>query len=102
MLNLLWDISKMPSQRAHVVLPKDLVSEIDKVAGSRGRSAFLADLARREIKRRRLLEIFQREEPIWKDEDHPELEAGAAEWVRQMRAQTEDRFRKLERRSERN
>jgi hypothetical protein len=92
----------MPVQRAHVVLPKDLVSEIDKVAGSRGRSAFLADLARREIKRRRLLEIFQREEPIWKDPDHPELEAGAAAWVRQMRAQAEDRFQKLERRRERN
>jgi hypothetical protein len=71
------------------------VSEIDKIAGSRGRSAFLADLARREIKRRRLLELFKRKEPIWKDKDHPELKGGAAAWVREMRAQSEARFQKI-------
>jgi hypothetical protein len=76
-------------------LPDDLVSEIDKIAGSRGRSAFLADLARREIKRRRLLELFKRKEPIWKDKDHPELKGGAAAWVREMRAQSEARFQKI-------
>jgi hypothetical protein len=85
----------MSTRRAHVVLPNDLVSEIDKIAGSRGRSAFLADLARREIKRRRLLELFKRKEPIWKDKDHPELKGGAAAWVREMRAQSEARFQKI-------
>jgi hypothetical protein len=88
----------MSTRRAHVVLPDDLVSEIDKIAGSRGRSAFLADLARREIKRRRLLELFKRKEPIWKDKDHPELKGGAAAWVREMRAQSEARFQKIGRR----
>ena len=88
----------MSTRRAHVVLPNDLVSEIDKIAGSRGRSAFLADLARREIKRRRLLELFKRKEPIWKDKDHPELKGGAAAWVREMRAQSEARFQKIGRR----
>ena len=86
----------MLSKRAHIVLPEDLVKEIDKIAGSRGRSAFMADLARREIRRRRLLEIFQREEPIWKDEDHPELSGGAAEWVRQMRAESEAHLQRSE------
>jgi len=71
--------------RIHVVLPEDLVGEIDKVVGSRGRSAFFADLARREIRRRRLLAIFEQNEPIWKDEDHPELAAGADKRVRQLR-----------------
>jgi hypothetical protein len=42
-------------------------------------------LAPREIRRRRLLAIFEQAEPIWKDEDHPELAAGADEWVRQLR-----------------
>ncbi len=68
----------MATRRAHVVLPDDLVSEIDKIVGARGRSAFLAELARREIKRRNLLAMFQRNEPIWKDEDHPELKDGAS------------------------
>ena len=74
----------MPStKRAHVVLPEDLVREIDKIAGSRGRSAFLADLAKREIKRQQLLQLFKRKEPIWKDEDHPELKG----WSRGLGSQ---------------
>jgi len=87
----------MATRRAHVVLPEDLVTQIDKIVGARGRSSFLADLARREIKRRNLLEVFEREEPIWKEEDHPELKDGAAEWVRKMRAESEARFQRIQR-----
>ena len=87
----------MTTRRAHVVLPDDLVSEIDKIVGARGRSAFLAELARREIKRRNLLAMFTRDEPIWKDEDHPELKDGASEWVRRMRAESEARFDRIQR-----
>jgi hypothetical protein len=86
------------TKRAHVVLSEDLVREIDKIAGSRGRSAFLADLAEREIKRQQLLNMFKREEPIWKDEDHPELEQGAAAWVRKIRAENDDRLEKIDKR----
>jgi len=87
----------MSTKRAHVVLPEDLVAEIDRIVGARGRSAFLAELARREIKRRRLLELFKRKEPIWKDEDHPELKDGAASWVRKLRKEAEARFRRMQR-----
>lgn len=86
----------MSTKRTHIVLPEELVGEIDQIAGSRGRSAFLADLARREIKRRRLLKIFESDEPIWRDEDHPELGEGAAAWVRQMRQESEARFHSIE------
>jgi hypothetical protein len=86
------------TKRAHVVLSEDLVREIDKIAGSRGRSAFLSDLAEREIKRQQLLNMFKREEPIWKDEDHPELEHGAAAWVRKIRAENDDRLDKIDKR----
>jgi hypothetical protein len=87
----------MPAtKRAHIVLPEEIVREIDKIAGSRGRSAFLADLAGREIKRQQLLNMFKREEPIWKDEDHPELKDGAAAWMRRIRAENETRFEKIE------
>ncbi len=84
------------SKRTHVVLPETLLREIDKIAGARGRSAFLAGLANREINRQRLLELFKRKEPIWKDEDHPELKGGAAAWVRKMRAESEARFQKIQ------
>jgi hypothetical protein len=86
----------MSTRRAHVVLPEDLVREIDKIVGARGRSAFLAELARREIKRRRMLEILKSGKPVWKDEDHPELRGGAAKWVRKIRAESEARFERIQ------
>jgi hypothetical protein len=89
----------MSTKRAHVVLPEKLVQEIDKIAGARGRSAFLSGLAERELKRRRLLRLFKRKEPIWKDENHPELKDGAKAWVRKLRAETEARLQKTERRN---
>jgi hypothetical protein len=74
-------------RRAHVVLPVDLVADIDKLVGKRGRSAFLTEVARREIMIRRQREALRNAAGAWKDEDHPELAHGAAEWVRQLRAQ---------------
>jgi molybdopterin synthase catalytic subunit len=61
----------------------------------------VTDLARREIKRQRLLELFKHKEPIWKDEDHPELKDGAAAWVRKIRAESEARFQKIQKRRDR-
>jgi len=58
-------------------------------------------MTRRETKRRLLLELFKRKEPIWKDEDHPELKGGAAAWVRKLRAESEARFQGIQRRRER-
>jgi len=91
----------MSTKRAHVVLPEDLVAEIDKIAGARGRSAFLSELAQREIKRRRLAQFFKRKEPAWKDADHPELKDGAAAWVRKLRQETEARFQRIQRQRDR-
>jgi hypothetical protein len=54
-----------------------------------------------EEKRLRLLELFKRKEPIWKDEDHPELKDGASAWVRQTRALDEIRFQRIQKRRNR-
>jgi hypothetical protein len=86
----------MSTRRAHVVLPEDLVREIDRAVGARKRSAFLADLARRELKRRRLLAILARPDPIWKDEDHPELANSSDAWVAGLRTEAEDRFQRTQ------
>ena len=77
----------MPHKRAHVVLPDDLLADVDALVGPRGRSAFLAEVIREAVNRRRLLTFLSSKEPIWKDEDHPELAGGAEAWVRQMRDQ---------------
>ena len=49
-----------------------------------------------ETKRQRLLGLLKRKEPIWKDEDHPELKDGAAAWVRKMRVENEAHFEKIQ------
>lgn len=76
----------MATLRTHISIPARLAKDIDEIAGSRGRSAFLTELAEKEVKRRRLLAFLERDEPAWKDENHPELVAmGTAEWVRSLR-----------------
>lgn len=73
--------------RTHVVLPEALVAEIDLLVGRRKRSAFLAEVAAQEVRRRRLKAILGRDAPPWNPRDHPEIEkaGGAAAWVRKLR-----------------
>lgn len=40
--------------RTTITLPDDLMADIDRIVGPRGRSAFLARAARNEVKRERL------------------------------------------------
>jgi hypothetical protein len=80
----------------------DVVAEIDKLVGKRGRSAFLTELAQREIKLRRQREALRAAAGAWKDDDHPELAKGAYTWVRKIRtldaARENERLQDLERR----
>lgn len=80
------------TQRAHIIIPADLLREIDDIVGPRGRSAFLLETAREEVRRRKLLRFLESNEPAWHDEDHPELRDGSAEWVRRLRAESERRL----------
>jgi hypothetical protein len=79
------------TQRAHILIPADLLREIDAIAGPRGRSAFLLDTAREEVRRRKLLRFLESDEPAWRDEDHPELKNGSSAWVRKLRSESERR-----------
>jgi hypothetical protein len=81
-----------------VVLPLEVVVGIDKLVGKRGRSAFLTEVAQRELKLRHQREVLRETAGAWKAEKHPELAQGAAAWVRQIRSLDSERFDKLERR----
>jgi hypothetical protein len=76
----------------------DVVADIDRLVGKRGRSAFLTELAQREIKLRRQREALKESAGAWKAEDHPELAQGAAAWISQMRSLDSQRLDELERR----
>jgi hypothetical protein len=81
----------MSTKRAHVLLPEDLLREIDALVGPRGRSSFLVETARQEVRRRKMLHFLEGKDSAWKDKDHPELARGAAAWVRRLRTESEAR-----------
>lgn len=85
----------MNTKRTHVVLSEQLVKDIDKVVGSRQRSAFLTRAAEKELMRLRQMKALEAAAGAWKDKDHPELKGGAAKWVAKLRRQDEKRFHKL-------
>jgi len=74
-------------------LPSELAKEIDEFVGPRRRSAFVVAAAAKEIKRQKLLAFLERDEPAWRDEDHPDIaELGTAEWVRRLRQEPSARL----------
>ena len=88
----------MSTHRAHIILPAELVAQIDEAVGPRGRSAFLAEVAQAELRKRRTLALLDAalKDPIWKDEDHPELAARSDDWVRGLREENESRVHEAE------
>ena len=75
----------MPGKHAHIVLPEDLIADVDALVGERSRSAFLAEVIREAVDRRRLLALLNVPEPVLKDADYPEFRNGSADWVHRLR-----------------
>jgi hypothetical protein len=82
---------KTRTRRTHILLPEDLAREIDALAGHRGRTAFLVETAREEVRRRKLLHFLEQDSPPSREKDHPEMAKGSAHWVRQIRREGENR-----------
>jgi|SRR5580704_6481406 hypothetical protein len=99
MLTLQWAVlipiisTSMNTKRTHVVLSEQLVKEIDTLVGTRQRSSFLTQAAEHELMRLRQLRALEAAAGSWKDKDHPELQQGAAQWVRKIRRETERRLK---------
>ena len=88
----------MNVKRTHIVIPQQLVVEIDTIVGKRWRSAFLAQAAEKELMRLRQIKALESIAGAWKDKDHPELREGAAKWVKKLRQEYDQRFEKVTRR----
>lgn len=83
--------------RAHLVLPDDLVEEVDALVGKRRRSAFFAEAARERLRRERLRQAMRETAGSIKAEDHPEWSTSrkVAAWVRKQRRQSSRRLKRL-------
>ena len=84
----------MNTKRTHIVIPQQLVTQIDTLVGKRGRSAFLVQAAEKELMRLRQIKALEAAAGSWKDKDHPELKQGAANWVKKLRREYDQRFEK--------
>lgn len=92
----MYHVDMKATQRAHILIPQELVGEIDAMVGPRKRTAFLVETARAEIRRRKLLRFLESEEPAWRHEKHPELTRGTGEWVRGLRREGQARAERLQ------
>ncbi len=84
----------LAAKRTHIVIPSRLAAEIDSMVGKRGRSSFLAQAAEKEILRLRQIKALESAAGAWKASDHPELQRGAAAWVKRLRGEYDSRLRK--------
>jgi metal-responsive CopG/Arc/MetJ family transcriptional regulator len=82
----------MRRKRAHVILPEELLAEVDRLVGERGRSAFLAEVVQKEVQRRKLLAALREARGSWKSEDYPELAEGSERFVERLRAENDARL----------
>jgi len=84
--------------RTHVILPKEIVATIDRLVGSRRRSRFLADAARREIAHLELVELAHAAAGSAKGKPSPwgETAESIAQWVSDLREDDHARDAKLD------
>lgn len=59
--------------KAHLVLPRDILEEVDQIAGKRKRSLFIAEATREKLQRERFLRTLEETQGAWSDKNHPEL-----------------------------
>ena len=85
----------MNTKRTHVVVPEELVKEIDRLSGKRKRSWFITQAVKREIQRLNFLKAVKETAGVWSDEDHPEFKKGVESWVRHMRDEDKERLKEI-------
>jgi len=59
--------------KAHLVIPRDILEEVDQIAGRRKRSLFIAEATREKLQRKRFLKTLDETQRVWTDKNHPEL-----------------------------
>jgi metal-responsive CopG/Arc/MetJ family transcriptional regulator len=80
------------NMRTNLLLPKELVAEVDHFAGERGRSRYVAEALRARLKRDRLKEAIEQTAGAWTADEYPEFSTPekVVEWVRARRAEVTD------------
>lgn len=82
--------------RTHIIVPDELIKEVDKVVGPRRRSSFITEAIERELKHERLMKSARKVAGSLKDVDIPgwETRESAAKWVHDSRHADDEKLRK--------
>ena len=87
--------------RTHLVLPKELLAEVDLLVGKGKRSAFLVEAATEKVRRERLGRALEMSAGILNPGDYPEWRTpeDVSAWVRNLRVEADEATeRKISRR----
>jgi hypothetical protein len=78
--------------RTNLLLPAELVAEVDELAGPRGRGRFVAEALREKLGRERLQRVISETAGILDREAYPQWDSSddVASWVRALRAEDGD------------
>jgi predicted transcriptional regulator len=76
--------------RTNLLLPKELVEEVDHFAGDRGRSRYVAQALRAQVRRDRLREVVEQTAGAWADNPLWKTSEDVVDWVRALRAEDRD------------
>jgi len=80
------------ARRTNLLLPEELVREVDRVAGPRGRSRYVAEAVQRQLRRDRLRQAFESTFGALNPADYPEWSSpeNVVAWVRERRSEETD------------
>jgi hypothetical protein len=81
------------TRRAHVVIPEDLLHEVDALVGPRRRSEFFVEAAREKVQRERLRTLAHEMAGSLSDQQISgwETPEAASAWVRSLRLESDQR-----------
>ena len=75
------------SVRTNLLLPEDLVEQLDRVAGPRGRSRYVAEAVRERLRREERQALFGQIAGAWRDNPLFPTSDAVYDWVRALRSE---------------
>ncbi len=76
--------------RTNLLLPKSLVEEVDRYAGPRGRSRYVAEALEARLRSDRLRGVVQATSGAWRDDPRFPTSDSVVAWVRELRSEETD------------
>ena len=82
--------------KTHLVLPLEILEEVDQIAGKKKRSLFIAEATREKLEREQFLRTLDETKGAWNDKNHPELKTkrDVERYVREKRRSYRKRLKR--------